>query len=351
MAGEKRNTSESIFNLKSIEDMREGKEYQRRIGRIKIIIASILLASLAIFIIIAGIAIDKEGFGKFIAAIASINLWYFSAALGVIFLGYVMRFPKWEYYMKRLGVKIPRRRNFMVYMSMYSMDMTPGRWGRAVVGYTINKLTGIRFARTFPAIVADIFTDFLGFAVVLAISIFFVRKFVVLSTFVTVLLLIPFFFIYVRRPFEFIKRRFGHVKRLKGIFETGKLYFEYHKLLSGKAYAYSMAYTIPAMFLNGIALYLVILSFGVHMPISLLPTVLFIFASALILGMISGLPASLGITDAALIGYLTLFFPSMMGIGLASLITIFFRIASVWFVEGFGFTALAYTMRYWKEKN
>ena len=347
-SGVRKDDGEGVFSLSGIEGLKRKEAYSRRIRKIEIIIASILLASFAVFLVIAAFAIQRDGMAKFIQGLESINLYYFAAALVVIFMGYVMRFPKWEYYLKRLKVSIPRKENFMIYLSMYSMDMTPGRWGRAVVAYTINRRTGVKFARTFPAIVADIFTDFLGFAVILAVSTLMVHRFVLISTVITILLLVPFFFIYVRRPFEFIKRKFGHIRRLKSIFDTGKLYFEYHKLLSRNAYAYSMVYTVPAMFMNGLALYLVILSFGVPMPISFLPTVLFIFTSSLILGMISGLPATLGITDAALVGYLTLFFPNLIDIGLASLITIFFRIASVWFVEGFGMSALLYTMRYWK---
>ena len=46
-------------------------------------------------------------------------------------------------------------------------------------------------------------------------------------------------------------------------FGTVNIYFENKKLLDTYAYAYSMIYTIPAMFLNGLALYFVMLAFGV----------------------------------------------------------------------------------------
>ncbi len=335
------------FKIGDLDTLKHGIEYQNRIRAIRVVIVATLLASLVVFIMIAAFAIINEGASKFVAEFESMNLYYFLLALIVIFTGYVMRFPKWELYLKRLKVRIPRGKNFMVYLSMYSMDITPGRWGRAVVSYTINKLTRVPFIRTFPAVVADIFTDFLGFAILLVIATLLVQKFVLLSVIITILLLIPFVFVYMRRPYNFMKRWLGRVKKLKSIFQMGDMYFKYHRLLGHGSYAYSMLYTIPAMFLNGLALYLVILAFGVQLPIALLPTVIFIFTSSLILGMITGIPATLGVTDAALVGYLTLFFPTLIGVGLASVITIFFRIASVWFVEGFGFSALIYTMRYW----
>lgn len=336
--------------ITELDKIQRGIEYRKRIQSVKLVLILILIASAAVFAAIAAFAIWNEGISTFVNAIGSMNLWYFGAALAIIFIGYAMRFPKWEYYLRRLRVSVPRRKNFVIYMSMYSMDITPGRWGRAVVSYTINRLTKVSFARTFPAIVADIFTDFLGFAIVLVVATILVQKFVLVSGIITVLLLIPFIFVYIKQPFDFIKRKFSWIRQLKYIFLVGTLYFKYHRLLTKKAYVYSMVYTIPAQFLNGLALYFVMLAFGVNLPLAAIPTVLFIFSSSLILGMVTGIPATLGVTDAAMIGYLILFFPTAISLGLASLITIFFRIASVWFVEGFGLTSLLYTMRYWDDK-
>ncbi len=346
----RRSRIRAALSIGDIDKISKGIEYERRIGRIRLLITIILIASFAVFVAIAAFAIYNEGYQNFIRGLYSLNPYYFALALLVIFIGYVMRYPKWHQYMRKLKVKIPTRQNFMIYLSMYSMDITPGRWGRAVVSYTINKLTGIKFGVTFPAVVADIFTDFLGFVVILLATTIFLRKFVFVSVVITILLLIPFIFIYVRRPFEYVKKKFGKIKRLRGIFETGDIYFENNRMLSGSTYVYSMIYTIPAMFLNGLALYYVMLAFGVPLTIADIPTVLFIFSSSLILGMVSGLPATLGITDAALIGYLLLFFPNEVTVGLASLITIFFRFASVWFVQGFGSIALLDTMKYWRAK-
>ncbi len=341
----------SALALADIDNIKKGIEYERRIGRIRLLIALILVASFIVFLVIAAFGISEEGLPGFLSAIYSMNLYDLGIALLIIFIGYVMRYPKWHLYMKRLGVKISAKTNFSIYMSMYSMDITPGRWGRAVVSYTINKLAGIKFAVTFPAVVADIFTDFLGFVVILLATTFFLGKFVLLSLAITILLLIPFVFIYVRKPFEYVKRKLGKIKRLRSVFESGDIYFENNKLLTPGVYAYSMVYTIPAMFLNGLALYYVILAFNVPLTPAAIPTVLFIFTSSLILGMVTGLPATLGVTDAALVGYLLLFFPSLITAGVASLITIFFRLASVWFVQGFGSVALLDTMRYWRGPN
>ena len=344
------------FNVKNIDKIEKKSDYKKAVGSARSAIYIILALSFVIFVVIAGIAIYSEGVSQFVATLSSINLYYYALALATIFFAYTMRYPKWSMYLLRLGVRLPVWKNYAIYMSMYSMDMTPGRWGRAIVSYTINKLTGVRFAATFPAVVADIFTDFLGFAFVTDSMAIVVGRFVLLAFFITFLLMVPFFFVYVQSPFDYVKKwiwkkrkRFHILKKLDIIFYTATHYFKHNKKLRWSAFLYSMALTIPSMFLNGMALYVIMLAFGVHLTTASIPIVLFIFSFSLVLGMITGIPGTLGVTDAALISQMTFFFPGVISLGLASVITIFFRLASVWFVQGFGFVALLYTMRYWKD--
>jgi uncharacterized protein (TIRG00374 family) len=347
---------ERSFSIKSMDRIRDKKGYKSMVGSARRAVLLIFLLSFAVFVAIAIIGMSNEGFDEFIATFKSIDLSYYLAALVIIFVSYTMRYPKWSMYLRRLGVHIPTRQNYMIYMSMYSMDMTPGRWGRAIVSYTINQLSKVKFAVTFPAVVADIFTDFLGFAVITDAMAVMVGKFVFLSFLLTFLLMVPFFFVYIQTPFNYVRDkfwkfrgRFGFLKKLDVIFYTATLYFQHNKKLRGSAFVYSMLLTIPSMFLNGMALYVTMMAFGIPMNLSDIPTVIFIFSSSLVLGMITGIPGTLGVTDAALISQLQYFYPATITLGLASAITIFFRIASVWFVQGFGLSAFIHTLKYWKD--
>jgi glycosyltransferase 2 family protein len=325
------------------------ESYRTRVGKARFAVMTILAFSFIVFLAIAILAVINEGAGKFLSTLGSINLLYYALAMLCVLMSNIVGFPKWEMFTNKLGVRIKRRQNFAIYLSMFSMDITPGRWGRAVVSYTLNRLTGTRFAKTFPAVVADIFTDFLGFIAVAVVSAFWVHSFGEISIIISVLLLIPFFFIFERRPFEYVKKRLWRFRRLRGLFKHGDLYFRSSRSLDLGTYAYAMVFTIPSVVLSGLALYFVILSFGIPLGIEFLPTVLFIYTSALLLGMITGIPGTLGITDAALLSYLTAFFSGAgMTFGVASAITIFFRIASIWFIEGVSALFLAYTFKYWK---
>jgi len=328
-----------------------GREYlhTKRGIKAKYAVLTALALSIVIFLAISVLAVLNEGLPKFVGTIASINPLYYSLALLFVFLSDLVGFPKWNRFIKKLGIKIHTKKNLAIYMSMFSMDITPGRFGRAIASSTLNKVTGMRFAKTFPAVIADIFTDFVGFVSVVLLSSFLVRKYLPISIGISVILLLPFVFIYTRKPYEYLKKKLGGRKRFEPIFEFGDMYFTSHKLLDKKTYAYAMLFTIPAVIFSGLSLYFVILSFGINLSISFLPTLLFIFTSSLLLGMITGVPGTLGVADAAMLSYLVAFFPSMgITFGIASAITIFFRIAAIWFDTGVGTIFLLYTFRYWK---
>ncbi|MDE1823422.1 MAG: flippase-like domain-containing protein [Candidatus Micrarchaeota archaeon] len=337
----------SGLDLSSLNKVRSGARYRDRVQRVRRILIGILVVSFAIFAIIALLAIMKEGLGRFMAILSSLNMFYVLLAILSVFAGYVMRFPKWFIYMRRLGVKIPLVKDFVIYMSMYSMDITPGRWGRGIVSYTINRLTGISFARTFPAVVADIITDSAGFAVVAIGSAILIGRFVYVSLIFVALLLGPLAFLVTKRPFLFLKWRLYRFRRLRSFLDMGHLYFESHGLLGLKSYAYSMLFTIPSMLMNGVALYFVIAGFGINLPWSMLAVVVFIYSSSFLVGMVSGIPATLGITDGLLVGSMTYLLGSYMDFGIAAAVTIVYRIVTVWFVQLFSSVALFRTMKYW----
>ena len=324
-------------------------DYAQRAKRVQRTIAAVLVFSLAVFIAISAFAVLSEGSEKFIATLLSVNPLYYAMAFLCVFLSDLVGFPKWHMFIKKLGVKVKMKDNLPIYLSMFSMDITPGRLGRAVVSYTLNKLTGVRFVKTLPAVIADIFTDYLGFVVITLISALLVRRYLPLSITISMILLLPFVFIYTRAPYKFFKRKFGSYRRLRGIFKHGDMFYRSHSLLDLGSYTYAMIFTIPAMTLNGISLYFVMLSVGISLPLSYIPTILFIFTSAMLIGMITGIPGTLGVTDAALLGYLVIFFGNKgVSVGVASAITILFRIASIWFAVGMSMIFLLYTTKYWK---
>lgn len=104
------------------------------------------------------------------ASLAEIPLWVLPATMGLSFLNYVVRFWKWQRYLKLLDVELERGTSFLVYLSGMALSVTPGKMGEVFKCWLIRKVNGTRIHRTAPIVVAERFTDLLGYLILVAIG-------------------------------------------------------------------------------------------------------------------------------------------------------------------------------------
>lgn len=91
-------------------------------------------------------------------------------ALGLAFLNYLIRFLKWEQYLRLLEIPLERRTSFLIYMAGFSMGVTPGKMGEVFKSWLIRKVTGHRISYSAPIVVAERYTDLLGYLILVAIG-------------------------------------------------------------------------------------------------------------------------------------------------------------------------------------
>ncbi|MDP6740359.1 MAG: lysylphosphatidylglycerol synthase transmembrane domain-containing protein [Planctomycetota bacterium] len=104
------------------------------------------------------------------AALADFPLWLIPAATGLSFANYLLRFLRWERYRGLLGVQLDRRTSFLIHLSGLALTVTPGKMGEALKSILIRQVEGSPLARTAPIVVAERFTDLLGFLVLVAVG-------------------------------------------------------------------------------------------------------------------------------------------------------------------------------------
>jgi uncharacterized protein (TIRG00374 family) len=83
-------------------------------------------------------------------------------ALALAALNYGLRFAKWELYLRRLGVKIPVGDSLMIFLSGFSLTVTPGKIGEVLKSYLLREIHGVPMARTAPTVVAERVTDLIA---------------------------------------------------------------------------------------------------------------------------------------------------------------------------------------------
>ena len=76
---------------------------------------------------------------------------------------YVLRFIKWQYYLKQIGVTGLRGYDsFLIYFSGLGMTVTPGKVGEWLKSYLLKEVHGTPVTRSAPILIAERLTDSLG---------------------------------------------------------------------------------------------------------------------------------------------------------------------------------------------
>lgn len=84
--------------------------------------------------------------------------------LALTLVNYGLRYVKWAWLLRGLGVEISHRENLVIFVTGLAMVISPGKAGELIKPYLVRERTGVPIARTLPALVTERLTD--GIAVV-----------------------------------------------------------------------------------------------------------------------------------------------------------------------------------------
>ena len=104
------------------------------------------------------------------AALEGLSWWAVPAAMGLSLTNYLIRFLKWERYRRLLAIDLPTGTSFLVYLSGFSMGVTPGKMGEVLKSWMIKKVNGVRIHKSAPIVVAERFTDVTGYLILVALG-------------------------------------------------------------------------------------------------------------------------------------------------------------------------------------
>jgi glycosyltransferase 2 family protein len=105
-------------------------------------------------------------FNDVIKGLGHFKWQYLPIVLGLTSVNYVLRFLKWQFYLKTIGVKgFSASDSALVYFSGLGMVVTPGKVGEWLKCYLLRELHGTPFSRSAPIVIAERLTDSLGLVV------------------------------------------------------------------------------------------------------------------------------------------------------------------------------------------
>ena len=115
-----------------------------------------------------GLASDAS---QVIDALATLPWWVPLGALGLTVVNYMVRFAKWHYYLRCLGLEVGVGLSANVFLAGLSMSVTPGKVGEVLKSVLLRDAEGNDVARTAPIVLAERLTDLLGLFLIASLGV------------------------------------------------------------------------------------------------------------------------------------------------------------------------------------
>ena len=109
-------------------------------------------------------------FGKLGSALAGFRWELFPAALALTSAGYLLRFARWQVYLRRVGIDVPAGRSLVIFLAGFSMTLSPGKVGEVLKSVLLRRAYGTPVQRSAPVVLAERVTDMLGTVVVAGVA-------------------------------------------------------------------------------------------------------------------------------------------------------------------------------------
>lgn len=308
------------------------------------------IAAAVIFVTVLTLAGDVDGVGN---ALRAFDWKIAPLVLGLTLWNYAWRFVKWRRYLRALDVPSSGLSlDLLIYISGYSMSVTPGKVGELIRAVFIKRLTGVPVNRVSAAVVAERITDALAMLILALIGLLeynYGRPFVALAVVgfgVGVYLL--------QRPalLHRILDRATHFSSLQRAVFHGRAFLDATGVLfTPKLLLQAIGLGMISWTAECLAFFFVLYGLGMSATWALFLSATFILAVSSIAGGVSLLPGGLGVTDATVAGMLVLLVddPSMTR-AMAAAATLIIRFATLWFAVLIGAVALAIVQRMLKSQ-
>ncbi|MDP2952495.1 MAG: lysylphosphatidylglycerol synthase transmembrane domain-containing protein [Chloroflexota bacterium] len=283
---------------------------------------------------------------RMLQALARFQWRYLPAILGLVFLGYLLRFLRWDYYLGQIGVRgLSKRDSLLIFFSGFPMAITPGKVGEWLKCYLLAEVKGTPVSRSAPVVVAERLSD--GVAMALLGSgglwLFGLGWEVLLGVLALAGLVV------LLARFRPLARRVWSLAQRLPLFSRGRrgealdqFYESSHILLSPKNLAVAVGLGTVAWLGEGIAFYLVLEGLGMPGGWLLVVQAQFIMAVATLAGAILLMPGGLGVAEGGLTGMAQTLLH--MPRDLAATGTLLIRFFTLWFGVALGLVVLLATL-------
>ena len=286
---------------------------------------SILLSVIAGLAVFAALSIYAD-IDEVIQAFVEFQWLYIPLILALTFLNYLLRFYKWDIYLKNLGIRLKFKDSLIVFLSGLSMSITPAKVGEVFKSYLLKRLNNTEVSRSVPVVFAERVTDVFGLLILAAIS-FSVFEYggevLIIILALLLALIISIQSKRIRNRLLAVCRHIPLINKLSDSLRTG---FETaYVLFKPRNLAVATVISVISWGFECLATYFTLQAFGVNASV-LLSTFVFSFSS--LVGAVSMIPGGLVVAEGSFAGLLIL---DGIAKGTAASATMIIRFCTLWF--------------------
>ncbi|MGB9937686.1 MAG: lysylphosphatidylglycerol synthase transmembrane domain-containing protein [Methanobacterium sp.] len=287
----------------------------------------IILFAVAVYLIM-GIYAD---FDNLLFDIKQFNWMFFVIMIILTTMAYFIRFIKWNFFLKSIGVNLNLKDNLFVFFSGLGMIITPAKVGEIWKGWLIRDINGESLSKTVPVVIIDRVTDLIGLIILSALGILYYKE----GSYILLILIVMFigFFAAIKskkissKIISILENRAGKYSK-----DVKSMHMTFEELMSPKNMTLMSFLSAFAWFFECLALFFVIIGFGESISV-LISTFVFSFAS--LAGAVSMIPGGLGVAEATFSGLLQYFgLTATVSVGVAIII----RFGTLWYGAILGFS-------------
>ena len=278
-------------------------------------------------------------FSKIIGSINNFQIEYLPIILILLPISWFFLYLRWQFLLKNTGAIFSHRMNFQIFLTGFVLGVTPGKVGELLKSQLLKDNFNIPRKTTAPLILLERFYNAVG----LLIISFFGILFFDFSTLVLLITGIFLIFVFVTLRSKTLFSRFlQYVSKIGFLTKYSISLKDSYEIIetSTKPKIFLISSTLSAIYwiIESISVYFILLSFGIN-TIDFI-TIIPIYATSMILGVVSFIPGGLVVTEGTLAVLLNL---HGIEISLAMSAVIIIRIFTLWYPVIVGFFALKST--------
>ncbi|MDO7899574.1 lysylphosphatidylglycerol synthase transmembrane domain-containing protein [Pseudomonas citrulli] len=268
-------------------------------------------------------------------AISRVGWFGVMQVVGLVLLGYGLRFLRWQVYLHALQHRLPWWPSLKMYLAGFALTTTPGKAGEALRGVLL-KRWGVPYADSFAALFSERLSDLVAMVMLALIGLSGHREWLA-PIVICLLVLIGSVVLMVHEPFvvaiaQRIDARQGWFFRVLrsavDVLRQARRCHAPYRLLGASALG------IAAWSLEALAFYWIVQVMGLDVALA---SAAFIYAVSMLAGAVSFMPGGLGSAEAVMVAFLV---SSGAALGSAVAATVLLRLVTLWFAVGLGTVTL-----------